>query len=159
MSKIEKREIHIDHISGEITQDKSHVIDIKPTPNEPEYIKLYINDLGKLCNLSNGQRSILLYVAACVNYDGFVLLPSGQKARIAKSAQCSVSSVNNAVNFFCKMNILNKEGGGVYELNPDLFARGKWRDIRERRQAFYTKITYTPQGERKVITDIVEIED
>jgi len=156
MSKIEKREVHIDHMSGEITHDKTHVVDIKATPNEPEYIKLYINDLGKLCSLSNGQRSILLYIAACVGYDGLVLLPSGQKARIAKKANCSVSSVNNAVNFFCKMNILIKEAGGLYELNPELFARGRWRDIRERRHAFYTKITYTPDGTRTMETQLLE---
>jgi len=156
MSKLEKREIHVDHLSGEITQDKSSIIDIKYSPTEPEYIKLYINDLSKLCSLSNIQHTILLHVAACVGYDGFILLPSGQKERIAKNAQCSVSSVNNAVNFFCKAHILIKEGGGLYELNPELFARGKWRDIRERRQAFQTKITYTPDGTRTMTTDIIE---
>ncbi len=156
MSKIQKREVHIDTITGEVIHDRTNVIDFTSVPNEPDYIKLYINDLGKLCDLSDGQRTILLYIAACVGYDGLVLLPVGQKARIAKSAKCSVSAVNNAVNFFCKADILKKQAGGLYELNPDYFARGKWREIRERRKAFYTKITYSPDGERTVKTDVVD---
>lgn len=125
-------------------------------PAEPDYIKLYIGDLGGLCGLTDGQRSILLYVAARVGYDGMVILPTGIKEQLAKSANCSVSAVNNAVNFFCKQNILRKEGGGLYELNPDFFARGKWREIRERRKAFCTKITYTPDGNRVIETNTID---
>jgi hypothetical protein len=156
MSSIQKREIHIDTLNGEIIHDKTNVIDFTSVPNEPDYIKLYIGDLGKLCCLSDGQKAILLYIAACVGYDGLVLLPVGQKARIAKSAKCSISAVNNAVNFFCKKQILIKEGGGLYELNPDYFARGKWREIRERRKSFYTKITYTPDGQKTVETNVID---
>jgi hypothetical protein len=45
---------------------------------------------------------------------------------------------------------------GLYELNPDYFAKGKWREIRERRKAFYTTITYTPDGQRTVKTDLID---
>jgi hypothetical protein len=156
MSAVQKRDVLIDTATGEVLRDKTNIIDFTSVPAEPEYIKVYINDLGRLCDLSDGQRTILLYIAACVGYDGFVLLPAGQKARIAKSAKCSVSAVNNAVNAFCKSNILKKQAGGLYELNPDYFARGKWREIRERRKAFYTKITYTPDGQRTMETAVID---
>ena len=152
----EQRTTHVDRQTGEITLDEVVHAEVSALVAEPAYIKLYIDDLGRLCNLTDGQRSILLYVAACVNYYGFVLLPTGQKARIAKSASCSISAVNNAVNFFCKNNIRRKEGGGLYELNPDFFARGKWREIRERRKEFYTTTTYRRDRTKEVQTNIIE---
>jgi hypothetical protein len=153
---IEKRERIVDTLTGEVLLDETNIVDITRLPIEPDYIKLYISDLGSLCDLTDGQRSILLYIAARVGYDGMVTLPMGVKALIAKNAGCSISSVNNAVNFFCKNKILRKEGGGFYELNPDYFARGKWREIRERRKAFYTKITYTPEGGRVIETNAID---
>jgi hypothetical protein len=157
MSKtIETRDRHIDTNTGEVIYDKTNVISFTHLPNEPEYIKLYINDLGGLCKLSDGQRSILLYMAACSGYDGVIMLPLGQKVRIANTANCSVSAINNAINCFCKNKILKRLDTGLYELNPDYFARGKWKEIRERRKAFYTTITYTPDGQRVVKTDSIE---
>ncbi len=156
MKAIEKRERVIDTLTGELLSDKTNIIDINQLPAEPEYIKLYIGDLGRLCDLTDGQRSILLYIAACTDYQGIAMLPTGQKIRIAKSVNCSIGAVNNAVNFFCKRNILRKEGIGLYELNPDYFARGKWREIRERRKDFQTKITYRRDGTRMIETNTIE---
>jgi Firmicute plasmid replication protein (RepL) len=153
---IEKRQQIIDNNTGELLSDKTNVIDIHKMPDEPAYIKFYINDLSGLQGLTAGETQILLYVAACADYKGMIALPTGIKSRIAKHIGCSDGAVNNAVNLFCKKRILNKEGGGLYELNPDYFARGKWREIRERRKAFYTKITYSPDGERTVKTDVVD---
>jgi hypothetical protein len=153
---IETRRQIVDQLTGELLYDKTNVIDINKMPDEPAYIKLYIDDLSGLQELTAGETKILLYVAACSDYKGMVALPTGIKSRIAKSIGCSDGAVSNAVNLFCKKRILRKEGGGLYELNPDYFARGQWRKIRERRQAFYTKITYTPDGQRIVETNIVE---
>jgi hypothetical protein len=156
MSKIIERQQIIDNNTGELLYDKTNVIDINKMPDEPAYIKFYIDDLSGLQGLTAGETKILLYVAASADYKGMLALPTGIKSRIAKSIGCSDGAVNNAVNLFCKKQILIKEGGGLYELNPDYFARGKWREIRERRKAFYTKITYTPDGQRVVKTDLIE---
>jgi len=44
-------------------------------------------------------------------------------------------------------------GRAEYELNPYLFAKGKWKAIRERRQEFRAKITYGPKG-RTIETEV-----
>jgi hypothetical protein len=125
-------------------------------PEEPSYIKFYIDDLSLLNKLTAGETKILLYVAASASYQGEALLPLVIKKRIATNAELSVQAVNNAITKFCAKGILKRLDTGLYELNPDLFARGKWREIRERRKAFYTKITYQPNGERVIETDVVE---
>ena len=153
---IEQREHVIDNNTGELLSDKTNIIDMYKMPSEPAYIKLYIDDLSGLQSLTAGETQILLYVAACSNYQGEVLLPTGIKKRIAKTINCSEGAVNNAVNLFCKKQILKKSGGGLYELNPDYFARGKWREIRERRKAFQSITTYLPNGNKIVETNMID---
>jgi hypothetical protein len=67
MSKtIETRDRHIDTNTGEVIYDKTNVISFTHLPNEPEYIKLYINDLGGLGKLlGKGQNC---------HKDGFIFL-------------------------------------------------------------------------------------
>jgi hypothetical protein len=153
---VEKRERVVDKLTGELLSDETNVIDIYRMPAEPAFIKFYIDDLASLQKLTAGETQILLYVAACADYKGMIALPTGIKKRIANSANCSDGAVNNAVNKFCKSDILRKEGGGLYELNPDYFARGKWREIRERRKEFYTKTTYRRDGTKEVETNVIE---
>ncbi len=153
---LERRERVIDQTTGEILQDKTNVISFNQMPEEPAYVKLYIDDLSRLNKLTPGETKILLYVAARADYEGIASLPLGIKNRIATSAGCSTSAVSSAISKFCNEKILKRLDVGVYELNPDYFARGKWREIRERRKAFYTKITYTPDGQRTVETNFIE---
>jgi hypothetical protein len=153
---IETRERIIDQLTGELLSDKTNVVNINKMPDEPAYIKFYIDDLSLLNKLTAGETRILLYVTSTANYQGEVLLPLAIKKRIAFNADLSIQAVSNAITKFCVKNILKRLDTGLYELNPELFARGKWREIRERRKAFYTKITYTPDGQRTVETDFVE---
>jgi hypothetical protein len=155
-STLEKREQVIDQMTGEVLYDKKNVISFNKMPEEPAYIKLYVDDLSRLNKLTAGETKILLYVAARADYEGIASLPLGIKNRIATSAGCSASAVSSAISKFCNEKILKRLDVGVYELNPDYFARGKWKEIRERRKAFYTTITYTPDGQRVVKTDLIE---
>ena len=153
---IEKRERVIDKLTGELLSDQTNVVDINRMPSEPAYIKFYIEDLSLLKKLTAGETRILLYLAAVADYSGEVLLPLGIKKRIASSAELSVQAVSNAITKFTSKQILNRVDTSIYELNPDLFARGKWREIRERRKEFYTKTTYRRDGTKEVETNVIE---
>ena len=153
---LERREQVIDKLTGELLRDRTNIIDITRMPEEPAYIKFYIDDLSGFSKLTAGETKILLYVAAAADYEGLVSLPLGVKNRIAKSAGCTSGTVSSAISKFCNQEILKRLDVGLYELNPDYFAKGKWREIRERRKAFYTTITYTPDGQRTVKTDLVD---
>jgi len=155
-TKLQVTEKQIDRLTGELLSEKTNVIDITKMPDEPAYIKFYIDDLSLLNKLTAGETRVLLYVAASANYEGEALLPLVIKKRIANTADLSVQAVNNAITKFCNRKILRRLDTALYELNPDLFARGKWREIRERRKTFYTKITYQPNGEKTIVTETEE---
>ncbi len=134
---------------GEVHRSAT-VTTITKLPKEPDYIKLYIDDIGHLMGIQEGHRSILLYIAASVGYDGFVTLTLARKSRIAATVGMAVKTVDNAISALVKADILRREGRCEYELNPSLFARGDWAHIRERREAFNLNIAYGKGGRRVV---------
>ena len=135
-----------------VSQKTATITTITKLPPEPAYIKLYVDDLGYLMGIQEGHRSILLYIAASVGYDGFVTLTLARKARIAATVGMAVKTVDNAITALIKATILRREGRCEYELNPSLFAKGEWMHIRERREAFNLQITYSKINGRTIST-------
>ena len=147
--------------NGEV-QRSATVTTITKLPKEPDYIKLYIDDIGHLLGLQEGHRSILLYIAASVGYDGFVTLTLARKTRIAATVGMAVKTVDNAITAMVKSGLLRREGRCEYELNPSYFARGEWAHIRERREAFDLSISYSKSGGRRIVGVVktpVDLED
>jgi hypothetical protein len=51
---------------------------------------------------------------------------------------------------------VGEAGSGLYLLNPNLFARGRWRDIYQKRKSFKMTITYKDDGKegvREIVTE------
>jgi hypothetical protein len=138
-----------------LVSKKTPVADIRKMDAEPSFVKMYIEDLARILGLQAGHQEILMYVAASVDYQGIVSLAIGRKARIAATIGCSVKSVDNAIGEYVKHGVLARIGRGEYELDPKLFAKGEWRNIRERRSSFKTTITYSATAGRKIVTTAV----
>jgi hypothetical protein len=150
---IEKVERVIDHTTGDVLSHESKVINVRPMETEPDYIKMYVGDLGRLKSLSPAATEILIYVAATVDYDGFVSLTAHKKARIAMTCGVSTKTIKNAIIEYIKAGILIRVGRAEYELSPHLFAKGKWWTIRERRREFTARLTYSLKGGRTIETE------
>jgi hypothetical protein len=52
----------------------------------------------------------------------------------------------NSIKFSCQKSDAFRAGRAEYELNPHLFAKGEWRNIRERRLSFTAIINYSNSG-------------
>ncbi len=153
---IEKIESVVNDLTGELLSLTTEVTDINTVPTEPNYLKLYVDDLGLLNKLSGSEVIALIHIAALANYDGQVSLPLLIKQSIAEKAGVKIQAVNNATVKLTRKGILKRMGTAVYLLNPDLFARGKWREIRERRKAFQSITTYLPNGEKIIETNMID---
>jgi hypothetical protein len=154
VTKLERIDRTINALTGEVLEQRQKIIDLKPMEQEPDYVKLYIEDIGRMMGLQDGHRSILLYVAASVSYDGMLSMTSYRKSRIASTLGCSKRSIDNAISEFVRQGILIRVARGEYELDPHLFAKGRWVDIRQRRLEFTAKITYNPKGGRTIETEV-----
>lgn len=148
--RLVRTETQVDRTTGEIVRDASTVVDLRPLPKEPPYIKLYIEDLARLMGLANSE--ILLYIAASIGYDGIVSLSTTRRARIALTCGVTEKTVRNAITHYLQAGVLRRVGRAEYELDPNIFGKGEWADIRERRERFRVELDYDPTGRREIRT-------
>jgi hypothetical protein len=153
---IEETHRVMNDLTGELLSMTTATTDINTVPTEPNYLKLYIDDLGLLNKLSGGETRALIHIAAIANYDGEIVLPLGIKKRIAEKAGVKVQAISDTIVKLINKGILKRVDLTIYILNPNLFARGKWREIRERRKAFQSITTYTPDGKRIIETKMID---
>lgn len=146
MGKVVETFRSVDSLSGEVIHERSNVYSIEKLPAEPEYIKLYVAEIGRLHGLKSGHRDILLYVASMVAYDGSVVLNVRRKAQIALTLKIATKSIDNALSEFVKTGLLIRLGRSDFELNPFLFGKGDWKSIRERRESFVARLRFGPNG-------------
>lgn len=156
--QLEQR-IEIDHETGQVSREtNSRVLRL---PQEPPYVKMYIDDIGKLLDVPAGPRMVLYQLVRRLDYEGFISLTPAARERVAKACEIGVPTMSNYLTLLCKSGILRHVGRGEYEMNPSLFAKGDWKDISRRRQAFELSIAYTADGKRelkgRVISDQLEL--
>lgn len=145
--QIEQR-TEVDYETGAVTKSTdSRVIQL---PQEPPYVKMYIDDVGKILDVPPGPRMVLYQLVRKLDYDGFISLTPAARERIASACQIGVATMSNYLTQLCKTGILRHAGRGEYEMNPNLFAKGDWKDIAKRRQKFELSISYGEDGTRVV---------
>ena len=135
--------------TGEIKKElQTHSYKMKVEPN---FIKMYLGDLVLLVDLPKGISSVLYQIIKYMGYNNIVVLNKGIKSRIAKELNSTVGTVSQAITPLVQKEILIREDRGVYLLNPYLFGKGKWEDIRKIR----LYVDYTPQY-KKIQTNIIK---
>lgn len=130
----------VNHETGEVTETKS--IKEKNISREPDYIKLYIADLIKLNDLPKSTSNILYSLLRNMTYDNEIIIIASLKRKISKELNISVETINKAVQKLNKNGIITRIDSGLYSVNPYLFGRGSWNDIRELRM----KVVYNKDG-------------
>jgi len=149
-SQVESNQI--DRETGEVVQEV--IVTQKNIGAEPEYIKLYINDLLYLSKLPQGLNSALFALIKRMNYEGHIVLNSAVKKVICIEIEKTMASLDKALSGFVKQGVLIRLDKGVYLANPYLFGRGKWQDIKRIRMT----IEYNTLGRYISKPDITEDE-
>jgi len=96
---------------------------------EPNYIKLYLDDVLYLSDLPKGLNSILYAFLKRMSYGNQLVINAALKRQVAKEVDLSVSSINNAITNFVKGDLFERVDTGLYQVNPHLFGKGEWKDI------------------------------
>ena len=124
----------------------------------PPYIKLYIDDLSNLFKLPTGTTGVLMCFITLADYQGIIALNKYLKdsisermnAKLTKNGKPSNSVVNKAITDLLNKEIISRIGSSTYQLNPNLFAKGKWKDIYKKRKDFKMTITYKDNNKKGV---------
>tara|TARA_R110001592_G_scaffold335457_1_gene620290 strand:- start:821 stop:1321 length:501 start_codon:yes stop_codon:yes gene_type:complete len=125
-------------------------------PKEPPYIKIYLQDIEKLYTLPEGTHRVLFELLKKLDYEGQINLNISVKRNIIKNIGWkTVGSLDNYISLhLMKKDIFKKIDTGVFAPNPNLFGRGDWKEIYQRREG-WIKIEYNSKG-RKVTTNYTE---
>lgn len=141
----------IDSKTGEVlenTDRKEYIV-----TKEPDFIKLYIDDLSYLLKLPN--NDVLMCLLMRMDYYGHVTLVKASVDEICKTANLKNSTYfYSLLKKYIDKQILIKEHKGIYLFNPYFFARGKWVDIEKIRMS----IDYVPGLGRQINVTKIEKE-
>lgn len=145
----------VDYETGEIKNESTD--SVYSFPSEPPFVKLYLADIEKLFNLPLNASDLIYALLRYMNYDGDMIIVSDQKKDIAEKFNCSLSHINNQITLLTKRDILIRKGRSRYMLNPHLFAKGQWNDIKRLRDSYFElKIKYSPTGNRVISSGTCE---
>ena len=111
-------------------------------PSEPDYVKLYLADIGILTGLPGAASSILHELLKLMDYKNRIVLNASVKREIAKELNISTKTIDNALGSLLKQNVLIRKDIGLFLGNPQLFGKGEWKNIRELRLT----VQYTERG-------------
>lgn len=115
-----------DFQTGELVQLEREI----QIPKEPDFVKLYLNDLVLLKEIPRWVSGILYSLLKNMNYQNEIVLNAAIKKRIAVDLGIVPKTIDNALVTFVKKSILIRQDTGVYRANPYLFDKGDWNNIR-----------------------------
>ncbi|WPR87925.1 hypothetical protein [Klebsiella aerogenes] len=147
----------IDRSTGELTKTVEE--SIVRFNKEPPYIKMYIEDLCAIANAPNSLKDVLLLSLRKLDYDGYINLSTRYRKQMCIELGIKDGTLRNRLSQLVKRGFIESVGGNEYLANPNLFARGEWKDIVEQRIAFEMRIRYMPDGEKILSTAQVEISE
>lgn len=116
-------------------------------PQEPPFIKLYIQDVAAIHGLSKAQNDVLFQLAMLIGWDGIVSVSKGRFEKTIKPIiNIEYQSFKNIIAILVEKGIFFRAGRGELEANPFIFARGDWPSIYERRKRIELTVIYDEQG-------------
>jgi len=123
---------------------------------EPEYIKMYISDVARLKEVPAKMSPILLELVSQMGYNNLIPAYKPIKLMTCRKLGISIDYLNKAIQEFYNKGLFIRVARGVYVADPDLFARGKWEDIKELRLVIEYKNKSDGSGVKKLKSNLSE---
>ena len=128
----EERKETINSLTGEI-ENTSSIKTIK-VPKEPMYVKMYLQDSALHRALASCNQLLLQELLKIMNYDNEIDLTNYRKKEIATTTGIKIDTINKSLQRLKTATVLIRIGQGTYVMNPLIFAKGEWKNIRKMRK-------------------------
>lgn len=154
---MEKKKVSKSTIIQQVNSETGEVIDLVSTQTfgiekEPPYIKMYIDDITRLKELPPGMSKILMELIKSMGYNNVIPTYKPIKQMICRNLGIKMDYLNKAISTFHKKGLLIRLHRGIYVADPELFARGKWEDIKNLRLV----VEYAKDGSKKLQSNLPE---
>lgn len=140
----------VNHETGEVS--RSTTTSVSRAPQEPAYVKVYIDNVASMEGLLSSQKTVLYELILLLTYDGSIQITAMKRKAIIEKLGISEKTFRNNMTAIVKSGLLIRHSPSDYEANPNYFARGSWREILERREEFELRIKYKANGDRVIET-------
>lgn len=131
-------------INGEIQE--TSITNVLQFPQEPPYVKLYIDDICAMNDVPDAARKLLNLLLKRLGYDGYITLSARSRKEMAAQLGWTDPTFRNQLSKLCKSGLITGHGQNEYMANPNYFGRGEWKAIIAQRKAFELTITYNAAG-------------
>lgn len=155
IQQLDRKETIVDLETGEVKQEISTTSNRYNIETEPDYVKLYIKDLSRIIGLSNTDNNVVLNLLRNMNYDNIIALNAYTRTQMCEQMKIKPNTLSHILCKLIEKNILKKLGANTYEMNPYLYGKGKWENIRQLRMTF----TYDKDGRAVEMERISEGEE
>ena len=126
-------------------------------PSEPNFVKLYIDDLSSILKIPDGPKSLIWLLVRQMSYDGIIAVTPGTRRRMSEELSIKEKTLRNYLWSLCQSDVLRRIERGEYELNPSYFGKGHWSNIYARRRAWAKlEIVYDSEGHRQVQGSVID---
>ncbi len=133
----------VDHETGEITESKT--TSTAMFEKEPAYVKLYLEDIGNMNGLNPSEKKVCYAIIKTMGYNNLVPNMKFIKEKMARDLGMKYNTLDSSIKGLHKKGILIRQARGVYMVDPHLFGRGAWNDVKKLRMT----VEYSQDG-RKV---------
>lgn len=130
----------IDSQTGEIIEQER--VESMAVGKEPNYYKVYINDLANLQGLNPTEKVVLETLSANMTFDNLIVLIKPIKEKLCQITGKEFETIKKAIQGLTKKKVLLKEERACYRVNPKYVAKGKWEDIK----ALRLVVEYSERG-------------
>lgn len=113
-----------------------------PVGKEPNYYKVYIQDLANLQGLNPTETEVFQVLSANMTFDNLIVLIKPIKQKLVELIGKEYETIKKAIEGLTKKKILIRADRSVYRVNPKYAAKGKWEDIK----ALRLVIEYSENG-------------
>ena len=134
--------------SGEIVKNAKTTVAM--FESEPPYVKLYLNDICRLNGLNNSEQKILNELVVNMGYNNVVPSYKPVKEMIAERLNMPYNTLDKGIKELYNKGILIRQARGLYIMDPNLFGRGSWNDVKKIRMV----VEYHPDGTKTINTEV-----
>lgn len=138
----------VDHHTGEESHTRHR--ETRSEPKEPEYVKVYIDNVASIEGLGAPQKTLLYELIIRITYKGAIKITPMERKEIIKNLGISEKTFRNNMSAIVKSGLVIRHSPSDYEANPHYFAKGRWAEILDRRQDFELRIRYKQDGDREI---------
>jgi hypothetical protein len=117
---------------------------------EPPYVKMYLHDIGRLKDLNNSEQKLMNEIVLNMGYRNIVPGYKAVKEMMCEKLNMKYETLDKGIKNLYKKGILIRKARGLYVVDPNLFGRGSWSDVKNLRMVIH----YHEDGTKSINTEI-----